>query len=106
MQTMQAGEVNKLLKVQANAIGTPAAALISLTGATCVIVAQDPNAAHTSLSTTVAGDGLSCSRLTLATDFPIPGLWTIQLIATYGDGTVWKSSLKDEDAHLFIGPNA
>lgn len=81
---MRAGEIG--VTIQATT-GT-----LSITGATATLRVQSPSGTISTLAATVAGDGLSVSYVTQAADFPVPGLYVVQLVAVFASGQTLKST--------------
>jgi len=89
----QAGEAGLTIQWIPNYPG--ASNPISLAGATVVMRAlKYPGGTATSLSCTVAGDGLSATYTMASTDFAAPGIYQIQFVATFNSASIRKSPLK------------
>lgn len=85
------GEVNVLLNIAVNCTPAPVPP-INISGATTVLNLYWPNGlTRTTLAMTPSSDGLFAQRLTLATDFPMPGDYELVLVSTFPDGTILKS---------------
>ena len=81
---MRAGEVG--VTIQATT-GT-----VSIAGASATLRVQSPSGTVAALAATVAGDGMSASYLTQAADFPMPGVYIMQLVAVFASGQTLKSA--------------
>jgi hypothetical protein len=84
---MQAGEVGVRIRVDA---------IVDLVGTTTreLIVCGPLDATPRSLSMTIDTPTNFAVRTTIATDFPDPGNYFIQLKATFADGRILKSPVK------------
>lgn len=83
---MQAGEAGVIIKIDPNRrpLGPNP---VNITGATCALVVLAENGTRTVLALTLTGDSPPlATRTTLATDFPVPGNYQVQLTADYGGG--------------------
>ncbi|MFZ0889971.1 MAG: hypothetical protein WA005_16110 [Candidatus Binataceae bacterium] len=89
----QAGEAG--LTIQWIPNRPSAANPISLSGATVVMRAlKYPGGTATSLSCVVAGDGLSATYTMASTDFPAPGIYQLQFVATLSSSSIRKSPVR------------
>ncbi len=102
------GESGVPFSISANAPGTPSQDLVYLTGtgvgdtgspATVTLELIVPSTGYgvaptrSSLAMTVDAGGLTCSRTTLAGDFPVAGDYAMQLKVVYSSGKVWRSDM-------------
>lgn len=75
------------------AVNTPPSILVNITGATVVLCVLYPNLlTNVDLPCTVSSDGLYAIRDVQSTDFPVTGIYQIQLVATFPSGDIWKSA--------------
>ena len=85
------GEVNVLLNIAVNCTPLPVPPINILTATTVLNVYWPNGSTQTTLAMTPDPTGLYAQRLTLATDFPMPGEYELILVSTFPDGTVLKS---------------
>ncbi len=75
------------------AVNIPPSTAINITGATVILCVLYPDLlTNVDLPCTVSTDGLSAIRIVQTTDFPIIGMYQLQLVATYVNGNIWKSA--------------
>lgn len=75
------------------AVNTPPSTTVNITGATVILCVLYPDQlTNTDLPCTVSSDGLYAIRDVQPTDFPIIGIYQIQLVATFTNGDIWKSA--------------
>jgi len=100
---MQAGE-KKWLQLFPNPMppARPAVNPINLTGSACALKIKNPATGQTkTVVPTPAFDGQSALYLTDPSDFPISGIFFIQLFSSLPDG----SQLKSPEIPLPVGPS-
>jgi len=100
---VQAGE-KKLLQLVPNPVAParPAVNPVDLTGASCALKIRNPATGQvTTVVPTPAFDGGSALYQSQSADFPVAGVYTVQLFATLPDG----SQLKSPEIPLPVGPS-
>ena len=58
-----------------------------LAGGSCVLLVTHPDGTVGRLFAQPSTDGMSCTRTTASTDFPVPGRYAIELDADLADGS-------------------
>lgn len=88
--TLVIGESGVILNM---AVNTPPSTAVNILGATVTLCVLYPDLlTNVDLPCTVSLDGLYAIRTTETTDFPIIGIYQIELSAIMPDESIWKSA--------------